>query len=811
MTANSARVDGQAVFCESGCAFREVLVSQSPHNATAFDALLTSISKAAEFNKDDAVAPAAILWTDEKREWERLVPRVRAVRPEFLALGPYDPATRTGPAIWLRCVLAGKIAAVPLPPGAVPIIYLPGVSRPTLRATEDCPDEVKPLAELQYRGVFWSQLNGKDWTLAAFLQTEKGGLHLNLAKDQNTATALRRAVEKLADVPVADLKAKAAAGELNGGYFDSLVSDDPVDDLLSWMADPKGVRQRWEAGRWETLCSRCAIDYGFDPDKDGELVAAEKLGTQPKGKAAWKTAWKRFAAAPLRYPGLEALLRRAKPKSSGSFLGHIPDESWPQDNEAEEAALRQALLALADAPEAAARAGLLDLEDKHGPRRDWVWARMTRSPLAQAMQHLAVLAKATEARLAGATAADMVSAYTAGGWKADAAVLDALAAVNLPADRDAVGVAVARVYTPWLRDAAELFQKRVKADPLPGRETPRLGDVAAGTCVLFADGLRYDLGKMLADKLGGKVGKLQMAHHFVALPSVTPTAKPAVSPVAAKIGGSAGGEDFRPCVAADGKDLTPDRFRKLLAEDVIQFLASDDTGDPAGRAWTEFGNVDQTGHNEGAGLARRIPELLDSLALRIVSLLTAGWQEVRVVTDHGWLLLPKGLPKANLDKYLTETRWRRCAVVKATATVGLDCFSWFWADDVRVASAPGIDCFMAGEEYNHGGLSLQECVVPQFAIRPGGAATVAARIDSHKWSGLRCRVQAAGDFAGCKVDIRDKVGDPASSIAAPKAVGKDGAAALVVDKDDREGTAAVLVLLDAGGNVIDKTPVTVGG
>jgi len=32
--------------------------------------------------------------------------------------------------------------------GTVPIIYLPGVSRMTLRATEDCPHELKPLAEL---------------------------------------------------------------------------------------------------------------------------------------------------------------------------------------------------------------------------------------------------------------------------------------------------------------------------------------------------------------------------------------------------------------------------------------------------------------------------------------------------------------------------------------------------------------------------------------------------------------------------------------------------------------------------------------
>ena len=781
----------------------------STNPVTVFDSLLGALQKAADYNRDDTVPPAAVLWPDEKREWEKMVPRLRAVMPQFLIFGPYDVAHRCGPAIWLRCVLAGKIAGVTLPSGTVPIIYMPGVSRATLRATEDCPQELKPLAELQYRGVIWSQANSKDWTIAAYLQTEKGGLQLTVAKDQATATSLRRAVEKLADAPLTDLQSKSAAGELNGNYFDSLVSDDLVDDLLSWMSHPKDARNKWEPGRWETLCSRCIADYGFDPARDGELFGAEKLGMQPK--PVWKTAWKRYAVAPARYPGLEALLRKAKPQPKGGASLFInADEFWPQDNEAEEAELRKELAELSSAPLATARQSLTGLEQKHGCRREWVWAKLNHSPLASAIQHLAALASVTTTPLTGGTLADMVKTYTDGGWKADAAVLDALAAVTKPADQEAINTAVAHVYKPWLRDAAELFQKRAGESPLPGREKPRLDPVPAGTCVLFADGLRYDVGQKFLSKLAGRVGEIQPSHHFVALPSVTPTSKPAVSPVAGKIKGTLAGEEFRPCVALDGKDLTPDRFRKLLADDGIQYLATHDTGEPSGKAWTEFGNLDSTGHAEGSGLARRIPELLATLVQRVESLLEAGWKEVRVVTDHGWLLMPKGLPKAELPKFLTATRWRRCAVVKPNATVELPCFSWFWADDVRVASPPGIDCFMAGEEYNHGGLSLQECVVPQIVIRPGGAATVSAKIDSFKWAGLRCRIKVTGDYDGCMVDLRDKAADPSTTLANPKAVAKDGTVALVVTNESREGTATTLVLLDHAGNLLDKSPVTVG-
>jgi hypothetical protein len=694
----------------------------------------------------------------------------------------------------------------------VPIIYLPGVSRATLRATEECPHELKPLAELQYRGVIWSQANSKDWTIAAYLQTEKGGLQLTVAKDQATAASLGRAVEKLADTPLADLRTKSGAGELNANYFDSLVSDDLVDDLLSWMSHPKDARSKWEPGRWETLCSRGIADYGFDPAHDGELEGAKKLGLQPK--PAWKTAWKRYAVAPARYPGLEPLLRKAKPQSKGgASLFPNADEFWPQDNEAEEAELRKELLDLSSAPLATARQTLIGLEKKHGCRRDWVWAKLNQSPLASAIQYLAALATGTVAALTGASLPDMVKAYTEGGWKADAAVLDALAAVTKPADQEAVNTAVAYVYKPWLRDAAELFQKRVSGNPLPGREKPRLDPVPSGTCVLFADGLRYDVGQKFLTMFAGRVGEIQPSHHFVALPSVTPTSKPAVSPVAGKIKGTVAGEEFRPCVAQDGKDLTPDRFRKLLADDGVQYLANHNTGEPSGKGWTEFGNLDKTGHEEGSGLARRIPELLFSLAQRVESLLEAGWKEVRVVTDHGWLLMPKGLPKSELPKYLTATRWRRCAVVKPSASVELPCFPWFWADDVRIACPPGIDVFMSGVEYDHGGLSLQECVVPQIVIRPGGTATVSARIESFKWAGLRCRINVTGDFSGCTVDLRDKAVDPATSLVeAVKPVGKDGMVSLVVkpENDRREGTATILVLLDHSGNVIDKSPVTVG-
>jgi hypothetical protein len=781
-------------------------------NPTGFEALIDSLRKAAVFNKDDVVPPAAVLWTDEKREFERLLPRLRLAIPDLLTLGTYDPATRSGPAIWLRCDLAGKLPDHTLPPDSVPILYLPGVSRPTLRATDECPPELRPLAELQYRGVFWSRNNGKDWTVSAFLQAEKGGLGLRIARDTATQDAVRRAVEKLMDVPVADLAAKSAVVPLDSHDFDDLLVEDPVDDLLSWLASPAGFRSRWvaEPGRWEALRGRCKVQYGFDPEKDGELAGAELLGLHTK--PAWKGAWTRFATSPARYAGLVDLLRKAKPRAQGGdLLASLAVESWPQDNDAEEAALRQALHDLAKHPVPAARKRLRDLDHAHQGRRDWAWARLGRAPLADALRHLKALSEATDAPLKGASTDEVIRAYAAHGWTADLAVLDALAAVTSQDDRAAVVAATKHVYNPWLRDLAELFQERVKQEPLPGREPARLKDEAPGTCVFFADGLRFDLGQRLKALLDSRGLDVQLHHHTAALPTVTPTAKPAVSPVATQIAGLTAGEEFRPSVAQSQKELTIDRFRKLLEDEGYQILAVHETGKPEGRGWTESGNLDQTGHQEGLNLARRVGELLEGLAERIAGLLAAGWKEVRVVSDHGWLLVPGGLPRADLPKYLTATRWGRCAVVKPSATVDFPTFAWSWSDGVRVACPHGIDSFIAGKEYSHGGLSVQECVVPQLAVRHGKGSGVSATIGQVRWSGLRCRITVEGASPGCSVDLRDSPADPTTSLSGAKPVGQDGSVSLVVGDDSREGSGTTLVLLDPTGAVIAKLPLAVGG
>ena len=769
---------------------------------TVIEALVGSLEAAAKYNSNDVVHPCAVLWTDHDTQWQPIISQLRRLLPQLLTFGEYQPDQRIGPAIWLRSVVDRGLPEFQLPEGVTPIVYLPGVSRQELRAAQECPDSLKPLVELQYRGVCWTQKNGKDWTVEAFLVSEEGGLGLDVARDAPTRHAMLGALAELATASVERLKGK----HLEAEDFDKLFSDDPGKDILLWLSEPEAVRSDWNSGRWSAFKSRCKADFKFDPDKDGELVGAELLGRR---EGPWAAVWERFTESPVLYPGVPELLSKTMP--SDLF---VEPSSWPQNNKKEEATLRQSLLALEKSTPAKAREQILELESSHGPRRDWVWTKLGQAPLANALGHLAELAEGAATKLGGASTAEMAKLYVDAAWEVDTAALSAMAAVKSSGDAQAVGKALNAVYRPWLESAAEHLQALAEKEPLPGHDGQGLEEllVESGGLVLFADGLRFDVSQRLVERMRSQGWSVTLSTRWAGLPTVTATAKPAVSPVTKDIKGLSPGEDFLPVTADAEQPLTANRFRKLLDTAGYQYIGADESGDSSGLGWTENGDLDKLGHSLKGKLAGRIEEQVDLLLERIEFLLDAGWREIRVVTDHGWLWLPGGLPKVDLPKYLTASRWARCASIKGESKVEVPTVRWHWNAHERVAVAPGIACFGAGNEYAHGGLSLQESLVPVIRVTAGeAAAKTAVKIRDLSWVRLRCRVQVETAQPGLSVDLRSKVNDPSSSVSKVRPVDAKGAASLLVADDELEGTPAVVVVLDASGHVIMKRLTIIGG
>ena len=725
--------------------------------------------------------------------------------PELLCLGDYDPKQQQGPALWLRCIVDRSLPAADAAAGQIPVVYLPGISRQELRAGEGCPWTLEPLIELMFRGSLWLQRNGRDWTLAAFLSSSDA-LGLDLAGDQTTKAALSRALTELATVQLDQLRGKRLEAE----DFDALLADDPTRDLLQWMADPQAFQLRCAGDRWSALTAIWKKELKFDPAKDGELSAAERL---TKGKGGWDKVWQRFADNPNAFPGIPELLRRVEPEQMGLAVGAQDLSRWPSHNAACEDQVLAGLQGLAGKSHAEACRCVRDLETQHSERRSWIWAQLGLSPMAKLLEPLGLLAQRADQPLVGSAPEDFIEPYTTDGWEADLSAWRALAMAST-AQEDVVRNVVAALMRPWLDETATRFQKAVASSGLPAPADQGAITADPGEVLLFADGLRYDVARQLQKELEvmGITGSLTT--RWAGLPTVTATAKPAITPLIGEIQGQSLPEDFAPTFRS-AKPTSAAELRKALTAQDYTVLGVDELNIPSGpeaRGWLEIGDLDHRGHQLQNDLPRVIQDEIERLALRIQKLLDAGWRSVKIVTDHGWLFCPDGLPTAELPKHLTASKWARCAAIKGDSQVPVPTAAWSWNPSEQFATPSGAACFNTGGSYSyaHGGISLQECLTPVLVVSGGASSAPAAAITEISWKGLRCNLEVSGGTAGMTADLRrDAAGGP--SVATTAKPVDDGGARLLVEDDELEGAAVVAVLLSPDGRMIAQRRTVVGG
>jgi len=769
------------------------------------DHLLKAVRDAAVFNPEVQVAPACILWPDRERQWEAIIPILQTELPELMILGDYAPDKRIGPAIWLRCVLAGRAGEVSLPKDRTPIFYLPGVSRQDLRAVESCPDHLKPLAELQYRGVIWSQINAKDWTILAYLKSDQGGLGLDVAQDNDAKNAMQLALVRLLDEDLPLLKAK----RLDKDYFNTLLTGgDPIRDLLQWLDQGDAFRASRGENEWRAFVEVCKSQLAFNPQAEGVLAGATRLANHT---GPWYTVWERYCEAPQRYPNIPAHIRKCRPPTFDLFADEKTSGGWPHWNDDQEKTLYRDLMALANAPAHEARVMIKRLEKQHGGRRSLVWAELGDAPLACAVEHLATIAEITQSGLAAGSVEDLATGYRSYGWRVDDGVMRALAEVESAADFDAVTTAIRSVYLPWVEESARHLQKIWENHEWRRITTNHGGD--DDECILFVDGLRFDCAKRLAESLESSGCKMVEQTGWAALPSVTGTGKSAVAPIdrrSNRVAEEPEGFNFEP--------MTSYHLRKAIEENGYQYLDRSfrihSCSFVVRKSWCEFGDIDHEGHNRGWKLAKHLDALIAEIADHITELLAAGWKRVRVVTDHGWLLLPGGLPKVDLPSALADNKWGRCASLKPGATSEERLYPWYWNPNHYFALADGVSCYKRGEEYTHGGLSLQECLTLQLTVTRGDSSQDAASVECTDivWKGLRCTVAVEGNFSGLFLDVRSQAGNSLSSVVvSSKPFKENGTASVVVEDEEMEGRDVTVVLIDETGALVTQYETIIGG
>lgn len=673
------------------------------------DYLINSIRRQTHPSDLFGLAPTAVLWTDKDCVWQSAMPLIKAAMPELYELGDYEPQQRRGPAVWLKCVTAGLAGSVP--EGRVPVLYLPGISRRELRAVEDCPTHLVSLAELQYRSRWWATPNNnRDWSINAFLSNKMIGLELDVAKDSATQERLLQVLEPLLEADAASLKNKRITSAVLGG----LVVEDPIRDLLHWLDSPSIVNE-WAPMRVQLLEQYCLDTYGLSAEEANIGEFLSHLCEQPK--PAWEALWSRFEDMASLLPGLLAKLESVEPLAlplrSECFLSLVIKD---------EKTLEKSFVQFAGQSDLEVDDGITRLAQEHASRRDTLWLRLGYTPYTQALLHMATLVEKKNKPLGGPNCDVMASAYERNFWQLDRAALKAMACAQHDSQREVIAGVLSIIYTPWLTHTAERFQALVKSGGYPNAPGASPQERALNNeyksesqVVFFVDGLRFDVAHDLVEVLDKTYG-VELSAHWSALPSVTATAKAAITPVSSCLEGDLDGHGFVPGVKENGSEFSSGQFRKLLKEAGWQYLDGVETGDPAGRAWVQTGDLDKTGHKEQRRLPSRIDDILDEVKSRIDGLKQAGWQHIRVVTDHGWLWVPDKLPKAEIAKLATVDKNPRCAVLNHGAPTEHLTSPWYWNENVSIAFAPGISAFRAGLYYEHGGISLQECLTPVIDI-----------------------------------------------------------------------------------------------
>jgi hypothetical protein len=586
---------------------------------TIIEKLIDHISQAATYNRYDFSKPSVILWPDGEKLWEKVIPMLADAMPNLFVLDEDSIDSRRGPSPKIRYLIS-RIAA-----GTIPIVYLPGISRLAFRGYAGFPKNERHLFALQFQGQFWTQKNGRDWTPLAFFSSDEGGLGLDIARDNATLEAIAEQIETILRAKISELQGKTIeASDIHG-----LVARDPAAMILQWMCDPEKTFQSWPASQKKAFSSVCIKDYGFEPEKDGVVAAAEKL---VEAEAAWETVWNRFSEAPQTYIGIKRALEQLE--QPRDFFKN-QNTRLPQYNRQQEDELRDALLDVGKKPQSIAADSLNALCLEHYPRAHEVWAKIGDSPLACAAEHLMEMVASIKIGMAGADWKGLCESYSEFGWKTDSAVWKALSKVKTSKDIEAIQTAIRAVYKPWLEDLAARTYSLSQSYPNASVANCASRIPEKSTVILFVDGLRYDVGMELSNNLRVSGFDPNITYELASLPTVTVTSKPAWNPIAKKLSGSAISASFEPLLASTGQTLRTPDFRKLLTESGWTWFEAAESGDPSGSGWTEIGTIDHYGHQFGAKLASYLDEELHSIVQRIQDLFAAGWKKIIVTTDHG--------------------------------------------------------------------------------------------------------------------------------------------------------------------------------
>lgn len=309
----------------------------------------------------------------------------------------------------------------------------------------------------------------------------------------------------------------------------------------------------------------------------------------------------------------------------------------------------------------------------------------------------------------------------------------------------------------------------------------------------LADSLRYEMGMDLAEVLRD-VGEVEIDCAAAVLPTITECGMAALMPGAngmlqlTETGGA-----MVPVLGTRLLKGSSDRMRLLSETYGDRFLETtlDELSGSFRRVANRLQNVDLLvvrtqdpdviGEHLGPWRARRyLSDVVGDIAAAVKSVVSLGFSRVLISSDHGHVMLPEIAPgdvvQAPPGEWKMEKRRFRLgsSLSEGPGTLTLRATHVGVQGDFQDLCVPGgFKVFTAGEGYFHGGLSLQEAVVPVVFLKSGRSAGVGSgklqieiRYRSDRFTsrviGLRLYLQQT-DLFGIPVPVRIEAYDGTSA------------------------------------------------
>lgn len=350
--------------------------------------------------------------------------------------------------------------------------------------------------------------------------------------------------------------------------------------------------------------------------------------------------------------------------------------------------------------------------------------------------------------------ADLVAAYTApaGWWRLDSWALN-LAAVSgrLTAEQQARFLAPAlRLYREYADLAAKRLAELVQEEGWQPDQIKFWSDtvraVSGCTAILFIDALRFDLAFYLKEVLeGSREFAVTLNWRKASLPSITEVGMAALLPGTER-GLSLGVEDrFSLSIGSEnvtGSNRRRDYLRKTLGRSGRVLNLEEAEGLPSLPSgvshlvvlWDGIDDFGTFTADLSPGTFFGLVERLRRLVQRLGRL---GCSRMIITADHGFIFIPPtvGAP-IRLDapageQVVVKHRFAAGRFRTTTGTLEIEAQRIGWPGDALFAFPAGYSIFgLPGETpvFLHGGLSLQEAVIPVLLVETSVAGKVRVRM-----------------------------------------------------------------------------------